>query len=123
LKLHYHVPYLSTTPSGSQKMRVYGSRIPIIPPGHDVPSIAQLRYHIRKHYTKRKQLIAREGEVTFNRDFRPLLGSETRKANGPGQIFEVDATVADVYLVSSSDPTVTWLLDYMLVSRAHLGLE
>lgn len=80
--------------------------IPIIPPGHDVPSIAQLRYHIRTYYTKRKLLIAREGEVTFNRDFRPLLGSETRKANGPGQIYEIDATVADVYLVSSIDPNI-----------------
>lgn len=80
--------------------------IPIILPEHEVPSIAQLRYHIRKHYTKRRQLIAREGEVTFNRDFRPLLGSETRRATGPGQIFEIDATVADVYLISSSDPNV-----------------
>ena len=80
--------------------------VPIIPPGHEVPSIAQLRYHIRRYYTKRKLLIAREGEVTFNRDFRPLLGSETRKATGPGQIYEVDATVADVYLVSSIDPNI-----------------
>jgi hypothetical protein len=59
------------------------------------------------------------------------------KQTGPGQIFEVDATVADVYLISSSDPniivgrpvvyivvdTVIWLLDYMSVSKAHLGLE
>lgn len=80
--------------------------IPIIPPEYKVPSIAQLRYHIRTHYPRKKRLMAREGEVTFNRDFRPLLGSETRKATGPGQIFEVDATVADVYLVSMSDPNL-----------------
>ncbi|KHL96815.1 hypothetical protein QW71_05200 [Paenibacillus sp. IHB B 3415] len=77
--------------------------IPIIPPDYELPSIAQLRYHIRKYVNRRKQLIAREGEVTFNRDFRPLLGSETRKATGPGQIFEIDATIADTYLVSSDD--------------------
>ena len=81
-----------------------GVEIPIIPPDYKVPSIDQLRYHIRKNYTKKKILIAREGEVTFNRDFRPILGSETQKAAGPGQIFEVDATIADVYLVSSEDP-------------------
>jgi len=80
--------------------------IPIIPPEYKVPSIAQLRYHIRTHYPRKKRLMAREGEVTFNRDFRPLLGSETRKATGPGQIFEVDATVADVYLVSVNDPNL-----------------
>ncbi|WP_165452830.1 Mu transposase C-terminal domain-containing protein [Paenibacillus thalictri] len=78
--------------------------IPIIPPEYKVPSITQLRYHIRTHFPHRKRLVAREGEVTFSRDFRPLLGSETRKATGPGQIFEIDATVADVYLVSSDDP-------------------
>lgn len=81
-----------------------GIEIPIIPPDHKVPSIDQLRYHIRANYTRKKILIAREGEVTFNRDFRPILGSETRKATGPGQIFEVDATIADVYLVSFHDP-------------------
>ncbi|WP_440960850.1 hypothetical protein ACN6KS_26950 [Paenibacillus nitricinens] len=80
--------------------------IPIIPPEYKVPSIAQLRYHIRTNYSKQKKLINREGEVTFNRDFRPLLGSETRRANGPGEIFEVDATVADVYLVSLDDPNL-----------------
>ncbi|WP_028543339.1 Mu transposase C-terminal domain-containing protein [Paenibacillus taiwanensis] len=80
--------------------------IPIIPPEYKVPSIAQLRYHIRTHYSKRTKLIAREGNVSFSRDFRPLLGSETRKATGPGQIFEIDATVADVYLVSSDDPNL-----------------
>ncbi|GFZ94053.1 transposase [Paenibacillus marchantiophytorum] len=78
--------------------------IPIIPPEYKVPSITQLRYHIKTHFPRGKRLVAREGEVTFNRDFRPLLGSETRKASGPGQIFEIDATVADVYLVSSDDP-------------------
>lgn len=77
---------------------------PIIPPEYKVPSIAQLRYHIKKNYPRKKRVMAREGGVTFNRDFRPLLGSETRKATGPGQIFEVDATVADVYLVNSDDP-------------------
>jgi len=78
--------------------------IPIIPPEYKVPSIAQLRYHIRTHFPNRSRLVAREGDVTFSRDFRPLLGSETRKATGPGEIFEVDATIADVYLVSSDDP-------------------
>jgi putative transposase len=80
--------------------------IPIIPPEYKVPSMRQLRYYISTQYPRRKRLVSREGEVTFNRDFRPLLGSETRRATGPGQIFEIDATVADVYLVSSDDPNL-----------------
>jgi hypothetical protein len=81
-----------------------GIEIPIIPPAHQVPSIAQLRYHIRTRYDLRQRMISREGKVTFDRDFRPLLGSETLKARGPGEIFEIDATIADVYLVSMDDP-------------------
>ncbi|RXT05276.1 Mu transposase C-terminal domain-containing protein [Ammoniphilus sp. CFH 90114] len=81
-----------------------GVEIPIIPPEYQLPSLAQFRYHLRKKRNQRRTLISREGETTFNRDFRPVLGSETRRANGPGQIFEVDATIADVYLVSSDDP-------------------
>ncbi|NBD25547.1 Mu transposase C-terminal domain-containing protein [Paenibacillus glycinis] len=81
----------------------HGVEVPVIPESHEVPSIAQLRYYIRTKYTRRKRLVSREGQVTFDRDLRPLLGSETRKASGPGQIFEIDATVADVYLVSMDD--------------------
>lgn len=109
-----------------------GREIPIIPQDHMVPSIAQLRYHIRTNYTSKKRLIAREGEVSFNRDFRPLLGSETRKAAGPGQIFEVDATVADVYLVSADDtnqiigrPVVYIVVDVWshMVVGIYIGFE
>ncbi|WP_308636531.1 Mu transposase C-terminal domain-containing protein [Paenibacillus silvisoli] len=82
---------------------VRGVEVPDILPDHKVPSVAQLRYHIRTRYTKGKRLREREGKVAFDRDFRPLLGSETRRATGPGQIFEIDATVADVYLLSSDN--------------------
>jgi hypothetical protein len=111
---------------------VRGVEIPDIPPDHKVPSIAQLRYHIRTRYTRDKRLKAREGGVSFNRDFRPLLGSETRRATGPGQIFEIDATVADVYLVSSDNvnqiigrPVVYIVVDvwtHMIVG-VYIGFE
>jgi putative transposase len=81
-----------------------GVEIPIIPPEYKVPSLPQFRYYLRTKFNQRQKLVAREGEVTFSKDFRPLLGSETQRARGPGQIFQVDATVADVYLISSDDP-------------------
>ncbi|ASR45777.1 hypothetical protein B4V02_03220 [Paenibacillus kribbensis] len=106
--------------------------VPIIPPDHKIPSISQFRYHIRTHYTRRRKLMAREGKSSFDRDFRPLLGSETRRATGPGQIFEIDATVADVYLVSSDDvnqiigrPVVYIVVDVWshMVVGIYIGLE
>ncbi|MFD1780814.1 hypothetical protein ACFSFW_19355 [Fredinandcohnia salidurans] len=109
-----------------------GVEIPIIPPDYLLPSIDQLRYHIRANYKHKTKLIAREGEVSFNRDFRPLLGSETRKATGPGEIFEVDATIADVYLVSSDDsnqiigrPVVYIVIDVFthMIVGLYVGFE
>ncbi|NHN31616.1 Mu transposase C-terminal domain-containing protein [Paenibacillus agricola] len=81
-----------------------GVEIPIIPPDHLLPSLAQFRYHLRTKGNRKKTLIKREGEVNFDRDLRPLLGSETRRATGPGQIFQTDSTIADVYLRSEDDP-------------------
>jgi putative transposase len=81
-----------------------GVRNPIIPPDHKVPSLAQFRYYIRTTVQRKKALVNREGEVNFDRDWRPLLGSETRRASGPGQEFQVDSTIADVYLRSEDDP-------------------
>lgn len=110
----------------------HGVEVPIIPPYHKIPSIAQLRYHIRTRFTRQKRIVAREGKVNFDRDFRPLLGSETLKATGPGQIFEIDATVADVYLVSGDDsnqiigrPVVYVVVDVWthIVTGMYVGLE
>ncbi|QWU15618.1 Mu transposase, C-terminal [Paenibacillus sophorae] len=117
---------------GVETKIVRGAEVPVILPDHKIPSIAQLRYHIRTRYTRQKRLMSREGKVAFDRDFRPLLGSETRRATGPGQIFEIDATIADVYLVSSDDvnqiigrPVVYIVVDVFthIVTGLYVGLE
>ncbi|MGM0881385.1 MAG: DNA-binding protein [Bacillota bacterium] len=109
-----------------------GVQIPEIPPEHKVPSLVQFRYYLRTKVNRKKSLIMREGEVNFNRDLRPLLGSETRRATGPGQIFQIDATVADVYLRSEDDlnaiigrPVVYMVSDVFshIVPGIYVGLE
>ncbi|PUB90484.1 MAG: hypothetical protein DBP01_07395, partial [gamma proteobacterium symbiont of Ctena orbiculata] len=44
------------------------------------------------------------GEIAWEKDHRALLGSVSENVSAPGDIFEIDSTVADVYIVSEVDP-------------------
>lgn len=80
-------------------------QIPIMPPTHMIPTFGQFAYW----YSKQKDLIhcivSRQGRRAYELRHRPVLGSSTQMAFGPGSIFQIDATVADVYLVCSYDRT------------------
>lgn len=68
----------------------------------EIFSLAQFRYHYRLHMEKtlKESLIRQYGEGSFNRNFRVSTGTALSQAFGPGSYYELDATVADVYLVS-----------------------
>lgn len=98
----------------------------------DVPSERQFKYFYQKEYSPIKVTRAREGEVNYQKDFRPVLGTSTSEVAGPGSRYQIDATIADVYLVSERDrskiigrPTLYFVVD--VFSRAivgmYLGLE
>lgn len=83
-----------------------GVPVPVLPPARDLPSFKQFRYwyhNIYKDVVREKK--AREGERGFNLRGRAITGDSTKMAFGPGSIFQIDATIADVYLVSSLDRT------------------
>ena len=42
--------------------------------------------------------------AAYRKDVRALVGTATEQALGPGSRYEVDATTADIYLVSDDDP-------------------
>ncbi len=83
-----------------------GVLIPILPPAEELPTFRQFQYW----YSKRGRLnptqtaISRFTERRFNLSHRAILGDSNQMAFGPGSIFQIDATVADIYLVSSLDP-------------------
>lgn len=83
-----------------------GVWVPILPPATELPTFRQFQYW----YTQRgcPDLVqaekARYGERRFNLSQRPILGDATQMAFGPGSIFQIDATLADIYLVSALDP-------------------
>jgi len=78
-----------------------GQLVPVMPPTEQLPTVAQARYWYKQATSDlRKTTIKREGERTYNLTKRPLLGDSTQMAVGPGAIYQVDATVGDLYLVS-----------------------
>jgi len=71
-----------------------------LPPAEQLPTFGQYKYWFKKEMDLEHSLISRHGSKRFNLDYRPVLGSSTFESFGPGSRFQIDATVADVYLVS-----------------------
>ena len=67
------------------------------------PSEAQFRYWSKKLLSPAAVVKSRKGSEVYDKDFRPTLSTAASQVNGPGDIFEIDATVADVYLVSRAN--------------------
>jgi hypothetical protein len=73
-----------------------------------LPTLRQFRYWYQKEYDISETTLARQGRKKYEKDYREVLGSSTLETFGPGSRFQIDATVADVYLVSSYNPN--WII-------------
>ncbi len=83
---------------------VNGVSVPVLPAAESRPSFDQFRYWYEKHYREpRREQKARHGERAYNLTGREILGDSTQMATGPGSVYQIDATIGDVYLVSSFD--------------------
>lgn len=96
------------------------------------PTLRQFDYHLRKHYPIERRLRARKGDKDFERDHRAKLGSARFDCQGVGDAYEIDATIADIFLVSKDDrnriigkPTVYIIIDRRsgLITGFYVGLE
>ena len=106
--------------------------LPVLPPAWDLPSYKQFTYWAEKNSTPKDSLRRRQGERNYNLKSRALLGDSTQMAFGPGSQFQIDSTIADVWIVSSLDrkrrlgrPVVYLVVDtfsHMIVGF-HAGLE
>lgn len=105
-----------------------GVRVPILPPANEMPTFWQFEYWYRKERDLTQTLVKREGQTRYNRDYRPLLGESTGMAFGPGSVYQIDATVGDIYLVSELNPSqiIGRPIIYLVVdvfSRMVVGLS
>jgi hypothetical protein len=97
-----------------------------------IPSYQQFYYWFKKNKDIQKDITFRESEKEFSLKHRELLSNSKQETDGPGTRFQVDATIADVYLVSSLNrnrvigrPIVYAIIDVFsrLVTGIYVGLE
>lgn len=97
----------------------------------DLPTIAQLRYFYEREYVRADRIRLRANKIEYQKDIRPLRGTATAGAHGPGARYEIDATIADIYLLSADRqhiigrPILYVVVDVYsrLVAGYYVGLE
>lgn len=97
-----------------------------------IPTFKQYYYWFKKNENAVLDIKLRDGEKEFELKHRSLLSNSTIEAPGPGFRFQIDATVADVYIVSETDrsqiigrPTVYIIIDVFsrIITGFYVGLE
>ena len=98
----------------------------------DIPTIWQFKYFYEREFKRVESIKARMNKANYQKDYRPLHSTATFQALGPGSRYEIDATIADIYLVSNSNPesivgrpTVYFVIDVFsrLVAGFYIGFE
>jgi putative transposase len=80
--------------------------VPVLPDSSELPTFEQFRYYYETEYRNPiREIKTRQGEINFQLQYREILGNSTEMAFGPGSLYQIDATVVDIYLVSSFDRT------------------
>lgn len=97
-----------------------------------IPKYNQFYYWFKKSEDVKKDIVLRDSDKEFNLKHRPLLSNSTIETDGPGTRFQIDATIADVHLVSSLStkriigrPIVYAIIDVYsrLITGIYVGLE
>ncbi len=81
-----------------------GTLVPTLPLPEQLPTFGQYLYWYRKDRDPDQAKRRREGQRTYDLNYRAIRGDSTSTAFGPGSSYEIDSTVGDVCLVSSRDP-------------------
>jgi len=96
------------------------------------PTIRQFRYFYDREYKKPQRLEARTHPGVYKKDVRPLTSTATASVLGPGSRYEIDATIADIYLVDDEDrskiigrPTIYIVIDVFsrMISGFYIGFD
>ncbi|MFM0034169.1 Mu transposase C-terminal domain-containing protein [Paraburkholderia strydomiana] len=101
-------------------------------PLDQLPSIRQFSYWGRKAFDDLTVLRSRAGERRWQKDHRGLTGRANNGVYGPCHRFEIDATIADIYLVSRYNrnwvigrPVIYVVVDVFstMIAGIFVGLE
>lgn len=98
----------------------------------NIPSLGQFKYYFYKNRSIKKEVTSRISNKKYLQVNRSIIGNSTVMTQGPGDIFQVDATIADIYLCSTFDrnkiigrPVVYFLVDTFsrMIVGIYVGLE
>lgn len=98
----------------------------------EIPTNWQMKHFYQREYTQVEKIKNRANKNSYNKDIRPLTGTATMHALGPGSRFEIDATIADIYVVSDVNrswivgrPVVYIVIDVFsrLIVGCYIGFE
>lgn len=78
-----------------------GLKKPIIKNTNEIPTFNQFRYWFNKERNIKKEISTRISAKKYDHIGRSIIGSSTKEALGPASIYQIDATIADIYLCSS----------------------
>ncbi|MBB6715377.1 Mu transposase C-terminal domain-containing protein [Clostridium gasigenes] len=97
-----------------------------------IPTYDQFYYWFKKSQDIKKDIIFRESGKEFDLKYRHLTSNSTIETDGPGTRFQIDATIADIYIVSALNreriigrPIVYAIIDVFsrLITGIYVGLE
>lgn len=109
-----------------------GVKKPILKDKSELPSYRQFSYWYKENYQLEESKKKRKGRRKYELEDRPVLGTSVGDMYGPGTKFQIDATVADVYVVSSFNrnwiigrPVIYVVIDVFsrMVTGLYVGLE
>lgn len=97
-----------------------------------LPTEEQFRYFFKREYGLVDVLKKQLTPIEYDKDYRPLISTSTAETLGPGYRYQIDATIADIYLVSERDrskivgrPVVYFVIDVFsrMVAGMYVGFE
>lgn len=104
-----------------------GTLVPILKPARQIPTRRQFRYWYRLERDEMTLLKGRSRSSDWEMNNRAITGTAQQNVAGPCARFEIDATIADVFLVSRYNrryvigrPTIYVVID--VYSRMIVGL-
>lgn len=99
---------------------------------NEIPTFTQFKYWLEKEINDQERLFKRKGRNKFALESREVLGSSTKESIGPCSMFQIDATVVDLYLVSRYNrqhvigrPVLYIVMDVFsrMIVGVHVALE
>jgi len=104
----------------------------ILKPESELPTFNQFKFYFKSNYQTDKILKERLGETTYERNFRPNLGNSTYETSGPGSVYQIDSTSANIFIVNRVNrnwtigrPIIYFVTDVFsrLITGLYIGLE